>query len=129
MSPTGKRFKVERTVVLDYLAATHARKKSALVAYKLTYYRCNKELPLGPYWPTVLMQKAVGPKMAFDTAFLTQVLRTELRFSTKSILFRSDTAILKINNCCQTICDWFMRVPGSWLARGWQWRHLGAGCF
>jgi len=67
---------------------------------------------------------------AFNRVFWTQVFRTELRFSAKADdVFLSDTAILKINNYCQTMCDWSLRVPESWLARGWGGAILGPVVF
>jgi len=58
-------------------------------------------------------------KNAFNAVFWTQVFCTELQILQKAdSTFCSDTAILRINNCCRTISDWSVRVSRSWLAGG-----------
>jgi len=78
------------------------------------------------------MQKTVGPN---TTTLLIRYFGC--RFSVLNYdslqkaedTFCSDTAILKINNCCQTICDWSMRVPGSWLSEAGSGAILGPTVF
>jgi len=136
--PYGEGSKIQCVVCQVALASSLVWKHEINLILLSRYYLLGSQ---GPYWPTALMQLTVGPQMAANIGSRTPqqcfMWYFGCRFSVLNCnslhkaddVFSTDAAILKIINCCHTICDWFLRVSGSWLSRGCQRHHQRADCF